>query len=285
MLLLFLSCTGDQEDSGGGVEFPDATVIGHCDPSLASGLPDGVEDCSQSRCKVEEGEFWMGSDFSATECPVHSVWLDEFWIDQYEVTIDQWEQCVNQGGCDPLPLNCTNPLRNRPDYSTDFPAVCVTWTQAQSYCGQLGGRLPTEAEWEKAAAGVSSAKWAWGGISPTCEDANFRLASLYCAPGIKSVGSYPHTSAYGLYDVNGNVFEWVLDWYDSEFYSIAERNNPVKQDGDCQNTLGGRIQECSNRGLRGGAYNTTESTMRNASRSFANPSLVDVNIGFRCVYE
>ncbi len=257
-----------------------------CGTGQGSGLPIGDIECNNGRCTIAPGEFWMGSSDVDAECPVRKVELSEFQIDQYEVTLSEWQRCVDQGRCASLPAHCLNTLYSRPDYSVDFPAICVTWSQANNYCRGIGGRLPTEAEWEKAASGTEGAKWAWGASAPDCDDANFRLASIYCSPGVRSVGWYTQSvSPFGLYDVNGNVFEWTADWYDATFYEAATNINPIKESGLCVSSVGAEPQDCGERVLRGGAYNATESTIRNAARSFADPTLVDVNIGFRCAYD
>ena len=265
---------------------PSLSEDNECGGENVTGIPLGNIDCINGRCTVEAGQFWMGSDFADAECPIHQPVLSAFQIDQYEVTLEDWQRCVSQGRCSQLPAHCTGPLYNRPDFTNQFPAICVTWQQASNYCQGAGGRLPTEAEWEKAAAGTDGAKWAWGSLAPECADANFRLASIYCSPGVRPVGWYTDSvSPYGLYDVNGNVFEWTADWFDAEYYMNSPELDPVKDAGLCVNSSGGEPTECTNRVLRGGAYNTTEATIRNASRSFAKPDLVDVNVGFRCAYD
>ena len=166
-----------------------------------------------------------------------------------------------------------------------LPVVCVTWDQAKTYCEWVGGRLPTEAEWEKAARGIEGATWAWGSINPTCNDANFRLASTHCYQGVAPVGYFEGSrSAYGLWDTNGNVFEWTSDFYDADYYESASVSNPMGPTENCNLAFGEANQECEMRVLRGGAYNTTEDVIRGAARSFAPPDLLDVNIGLRCVY-
>ena len=175
---------------------PELTDDSECGGEDVTGIPMGSVDCLNGRCSVEAGPFWMGSDFSAAECPIHEVVLSPFEIDQYEVTLEDWQRCVNQGRCTALPEHCTGPLYNRPDFSNQFPAICVTWQQARGYCQGIGGRLPTEAEWEKAAAGTDGAKWAWA--STDCDDANFRLASIW-PPGVSTVGWYVDGApAFGL---------------------------------------------------------------------------------------
>jgi formylglycine-generating enzyme len=282
-----MGCQTESLDTGeksfGGPEYSES---GLCEEVNTTGLPTGSVNCTNGKCLIEEGVFWMGSSLSESECPVHQVTVSRFWIDQYEVTLSDWQQCVNQGRCDELPSYCLDSLYNRPDYTNRFPVMCVTWYQANNYCQGIGGRLPTEAEWEKSAAGTERSKWAWGDSFPDCSDANFRLASLYCAAGIKSVGWYVDSmSSFGLYDVNGNVFEWIADWYDASYYSSSPSLDPIKEDGLCSLSAEALPTECTTKVLRGGAYNTTESTIRNASRSFAPPTIFDVNVGFRCAYD
>jgi len=286
-IILLSGCSTESKQADTSVVVtPQLDQSDSCDQSDASGVPTGNVECTNGRCLVAAGPFWMGSDIDETECPVHEVTLDAFEIDQFEVTLAEWQACVNQNRCGALPTHCLNELTSRPDYTTTFPAVCVTWAQASAYCEDQGGRLPTEAEWEKAAAGTQGAKWAWGSSPPECDDANFRLASIYCWQGVRPVGWYSDSvSAFGLYDVNGNVFEWTEDWYDATFYAESPALNPIKDSGVCTSTIDAEPRACSNRVLRGGAYNTTEATIRNAARSFADPMLVDVNIGFRCAYD
>jgi formylglycine-generating enzyme required for sulfatase activity len=285
--VLTMGCQREVGDTGAhSFSVPEYVESTECGAGYATGNPIGTVDCQDEKCMVSEGEFWMGSSFSEAECPIHQVTLSSFWIDQYEVTLAEWQACASQGRCEALPTHCLNPLYDRPDYTNRFPAICVTWSQASNYCQGIGGRLPTEAEWEKSAAGTQAAKWAWGESSPDCSDANFRLASLYCAPGVKSVGWYVDSvSSFGLYDVNGNVFEWTADWYDADFYASSPAVDPFKNSGECTMGIGNPPAECDFKVLRGGSYNTTESTIRNASRSFGLPTLVDSNIGFRCAYD
>ena len=161
--------------------------------------------------------------------------------------------------------------------------TCLTWQQAADYCDWSGGRLPTEAEWEKAARGTDGAIWAWGAQPPTCNHANFRFVTTYCNLATVEVGSYPFTSPFGLSDTVGNVWEWTDDWYDAGYYRDAPDLDPPGPDS-CRMTPEGVKDACEYRVIRGGAYNTPESVVEGSARSIARPDITDPNIGFRCVW-
>ena len=277
--------TGVGGDSG-GLGDPPPAVDEACeglDP--APGFPQGTINCSAGTCRVPEGQFYMGSlDGHPDECPTRRLSLPEFRIDRTEVTWAAYDSCVNDGTCEALPDHC---LARASELSggdpDDFPVTCVNWAQAKAYCEYAGGRLPSEAEWEKAARGEEGAWWPWGGAIPTCDFTNFRFVSWYCEPGVVEVGSYyPSTSPYGAVDMTGNAWEWVADYYDAEWYRVAPGvDGPTD---NCHDIVGGDAGPCVERVMRGGAYNVTEFNTRNAARTSASPELADDNIGFRCVY-
>jgi formylglycine-generating enzyme required for sulfatase activity len=167
---------------------------------------------------VPEGEFLMGTsdaDLPATyhEKPEHIVYVDDFWIDRTEVTNDQYRRCVEAGICQ-APIECSlipaehsKPNTGYQDPSkAQHPVVCVTWYDAKIYCSWVGARLPTEAEWEKAARGPDSRTFPWGNSLPSCTTANFDG----CVGDTAPVGSYPAgASAYGMLDAVGNALEWT----------------------------------------------------------------------------
>jgi formylglycine-generating enzyme required for sulfatase activity len=180
---------------------------------------------------VPEGEFLMGaadSDPDATrpEKPQHTVYLDAFWIDQTEVTSAMYAKCVADG-------KCQTPWCLAGSKFDQHPAVCVDWFNAKAYCEWAGRRLPTEAEWEKAARGTDGRLYPWGNEPATCEYAMMNDGSGY-ACGERSdtaaahVGSRPKgASPYGALDMAGNVWEWTNDWYDSNYYNISPYSNPT----------------------------------------------------------
>lgn len=216
---------------------------------------------------VGAGPFLMGSTnddphAKPDEFPQHHVELDSFWIDMTEVTNAQYAVCVEQEAC-VAPLHSRH--FGRPELA-DHPVIGVTWYEAQDYCEWAGRRLPTEAEWEKAARGVDGRIFPWGNDPPTPERAAFDLKD-----GTRPVGSYPEgASPYGALDMAGNAWEWVADTYDPDYYSVSPEVNPT-----------GPPVSVNNRGVRGGAWNTAPFTVRAANRFWSFPRR-DYFDGFRC---
>lgn len=195
---------------------------------------------------VPEGEFLMGAGPEEryalpSEKPQHTVYLDAFWIDQTEVTNAMYAKCVKAGGCAP-PKRTVN--ADRTDYynnpaKANYPMIYVTWQEAQNYCSWAGRRLPTEAEWEKAARGEDGRPYPWGSDQPTCQLANTWAWNYYdswndkvgvqkgCSDGPVAVGSFPiGASPYGVLDMIGNVGEWVADYYSGTYYGESPERNP-----------------------------------------------------------
>ena len=224
---------------------------------------------------VPEGHFLMGSvpgevDASDDERPQRSVHLDAFWIDQVEVTNDMYAACVSDGECRPPEVNKSytrDSYFDDPEYS-NYPVIEVSWDDANIYCRWAGRRLPTEAEWEKAARGTDGRKYPWGNNEPTDDLLNFNSN----VGDTTEVGSYPDAaSPYGALDMAGNVWEWVADWYGAEYYKDAPSHNPT---GPISGT---------ERVLRGGSwFNFGAGWVRAAVRAGVDDA-VRVNYrGFRC---
>jgi serine/threonine-protein kinase len=167
---------------------------------------------------VPAGEFRMGSDEGfSDEVPVHAVYLDAYWIDQTEVTNGMYAQCAAEGGCeipDYKASNTRDEYYGNPLYE-NYPVISQTWHESQAYCEWAGRRLPTEAEWEKAARGTDERTYPWGeGIN--CNLAHYRDCGV---SDTTRVGSYPGSaSPYGAMDMAGNVKEWVSDKYGRGYY-------------------------------------------------------------------
>ncbi len=245
----------------------------------------GQQSCTDGVCEVPAGDFVMGSanPVHPDQCPPRVVTLSAFAIDETEVTAARWKSCVSAGGCQEPP-ECPSEA----EYTElgQLPVVCVGWQEAADFCAWAGGRLPTEAEWEKAARGEDGALWAWGSQPPSCERANFRYISAYCQGGIMDVGSYSDDtrSAFGLLDVVGNAWEWTADGYDADYYTEAPDVDPPGPTS-CNIELEREPGECSHRVIRGGGFNTTQDTTLGSTRSFSPPDFWDNNIGFRCAYD
>lgn len=240
----------------------------------ATPLPTEITDASGVQMVlVPAGAFTMGSDLQGREKPVHSVYLDAFYIDKFEVTNAQYKMCDLNGPC-ASPNKTGSDTRSsyygNPQY-VDYPVIWVDWNMAKSYCDwrESGARLPIEAEWEKAARGTEERIYPWGdGIS--CEYANY----VGCKGDTASVGSYSSgKSIYGIYDMAGNVWEWVSDWYDETYYGSAGAvtNNP-------QGPSGGSLHV-----LRGGSWLNGEQSLRTTMR-YRGTSIYNTSaVGFRCV--
>lgn len=229
---------------------------------------------------VPGGTFAMGSeDGFADEQPVHDVTLDGFWIDRTEVTNGQYEECVTDGACNRSGY-ADDPVFNGKDY----PVVGVSWYDAKAYCEWAGGRLPTEAEWEYAARGPESFDFPWGN---TFAGENLNFCDTNCEiedsrdetaddgyARTAPVGTYPAGESWvGAQDMAGNVWEWVNDWYDADYYRNSPERNP-------HGPSSGEVKV-----LRGGSWSSVGQYVRSANRNDLDPTNSYINLGFRCTQE
>ncbi len=226
---------------------------------------------------VPAGFFRMGSqDNDFDEHPIHTVNLDAYWMDRTEVTNKMYAICEEAGICThPQGVNSATRKNYYADKQyADFPVVNVDWNQVNTYCQWAEARLPTEAEWEKAARGMDGRVYPWGDTLPTCSLANFDPhTSNQCIGNTSKVGSYESgKSPYGIYDLAGNVWEWVADWFEPDYYSISPTNNPMGP------SSGGY------RALRGGSWYSGDlsGNVRSSLRGGSVPVNSNFDLGFRC---
>jgi len=219
---------------------------------------------------VPAGEFTMGSDNgNADEKPVHQVNLDAFWIDLTEVTNSMYAKCVKDGKCDPPSSTKSYTHDNYYGNSQfdNYPVIYVSWDNAKAYCTWADRRLPTEAEWEKAARGTNANVYPWGNNAPNSNLLNYNNV----VGDTTAVGKYPNgKSLYGAYDMAGNVWEWVADWYSDTYYIGSPSSNPLGPDSG------------QDRVLRGGSWNHDYDFVRSADRNGYSPTITDSHFGFRC---
>jgi formylglycine-generating enzyme required for sulfatase activity len=219
---------------------------------------------------VPAGEFTMGSETGFDdEKPQHQVYLDAYWIDQTEVTNGMYEKCVQANQCD-SPADISSHTRKNYFGNSEFdnyPVMYVSWNDAIAYCEYVNRRLPTEAEWEKAARGTDGNIYPWGNVDPKANLLNFNGNQ----GDTTEVGSYPAgESIYGALDMAGNVWEWVNDWYDDKYYSSSPSSNPPgPTSGDYKV-------------LHGGMWNDDGYDVRSSYRNGYDLAFSDYSLGFRC---
>ncbi|MBI9043504.1 MAG: SUMF1/EgtB/PvdO family nonheme iron enzyme [Anaerolineaceae bacterium] len=217
---------------------------------------------------VPAGEFEIGSNEYDDKKPGHTVFLDDFWIDQNEVTNLQYEKCVQAGECDEPGSESSNGINSYYGNLTyaDYPVIYVDWYSAQDYCEWVGRRLPTEAEWEKAARGID------GRTYPRGEEIDSSLLNYKeNVEDTTEVGSYPEGNFYfGGLNMTGHIFEWVADWYDTDYYSSSPPENPKGPSSG------------NSRVVRGGCWLKAVYNWHSAIRLGFDSSNDNYNVGFRC---
>ena len=265
-------------------------------------IEDTVEETEEDKVPIgmvliPEGPFEMGSNAdnaNTDEQPVHTVHVDAFYMDKREVTVRAYRHFVEETG------------HRAPDWeqvalyspTNDHPIVFVSWHDAMAYAKWAGKRLPTEAEWEKAARGnLVGQTYPWSDIVPRalrgkakCNFADKNLTHYWWADK-KVDDGYAYTApvgryfanGYGLYDMAGNISEWCLDEYDPGFYAISPSTNPVSGETDTVAGISDNFTSVrSPRVLRGGSWLVNALGVRNAVRSVLNPTSTASSVGFRC---
>jgi len=251
-----------------------------CDrPSVSSNALEGM-------VLIPAGEFVMGTDAQGAnpdQRPAHKVYLDAFYMDQHEVTNAQFEEFILGGGYENKKFwtregwdfiqknKIRAPLRyrqNKVSTEPDHPVIGVSWYEAVAYATWAGKRLPTEAEWEKAARGTDQRIYPWGN--------QMDFSKLNYFPHVTkvfAVGSFTQSATpYGLMDMAGSVWEWTADWYDENYYTHSPRKNPTGPD------LG------KYRVLRGGGWDSIRLQLQCTYRHYEKEDRQTYSIGFRCAF-
>jgi len=224
--------------------------------------------------EVPEAEFTMGTNQREDdEKPPHQVLMSTYWIDKFEVTVAAYQACIDDNGACTTTgtrVGCNAGKADR----LNHPVNCVDWEQARSYCEWTGKRLPTEAEWEKAARGTDERPFAWGDSSPNGELLNFGLSKI---GSTVEVGTYPlGISFYGVHNMGGNVSEWANDFYARRQYE--NQRNPDTPPRDPQ----GPIEGIERVGRGGNWVVSFENALTATVRIRTNPTSATGELGFRC---
>lgn len=232
---------------------------------------------------IPEGSFPMGvphgdRDGGRDEYPRHDVFVSNFYIDKFELTNGRYLEFV-KATRHRIPQNPKNATRNLWEGETiaesliDRPVINVDWADAQAYCQWAGKRLPTEAEWEKAAKGTADRRFPWGNVEPTNKHLNFNQQWIG-EKTLMPVGSYEAgKSPFGVYDMAGNVWEWVNDWYDARYYEKSPAKNPTGPETGTK------------RVLRGSGWQNETPTVRIFTRVDSDPTIRNESTGFRCAMD
>jgi formylglycine-generating enzyme required for sulfatase activity len=233
--------------------------------ATATALPESIEDpAGVPMVLVPAGSFTMGSDTNQAEArPAHTVYLDAYYIDTFEVTNRLYQACADAGEC----ITGGGTYLRNPVFA-EYPAMDVTWYAAQKYCEWRGGSLPTEAQWEKAARGTDERKFPWGNDPINCQLARYGDCGWFAVP----VGQHPEgASPYGAQDMAGNAWEWTHDWYAADYYSVSPEQNPT-----------GPEESTGWKSTRGGAWFYEGDLMSSIWRNHAPPTAHYLYVGFRC---
>ena len=227
--------------------------------------------------RIPGGPFQRGVDDprGPDEGPARPIHLQPFLIDRYEVTSRRFAEFAAATGrvtaaeADSQALRSWRSPGSGAEAGPDHPVVYVTWDEARAYCAWRGARLPTEAEWEKAARGTDGRQWPWG-HRPVASLANgWGPADLWAETS--PAGAFPAgVSPYGVHDMAGNVWEWCADWYDPDYYVVAPRRDPPGPER-------GRL-----RVARGGSWTNPITVLRTSNRHAVHPEDAGPGLGFRC---
>ena len=251
-------------------------------------VPEGEDTVFEGMGLIPGGEFKMGSNNTSTKQPVHIVHLDAFYMDQHEVTnaeykafvlaSPEWQkERIDRGLHEGTYLEDWNG-NSYPEGKADHPVIWVSWYAVLAYAEWTGKRLPTEAEWEFAARdGLANQNYPWGSsIDVSRANYNENVGST------TAVGTYPANN-YGLYDMAGNVWEWCLDQYQSDFYRNSPHRNPIAGATHIQDMIDDFKNVHTPRVVRGGSLCTEHQSVEVSTPAESPPRYADFDLGFRCV--
>lgn len=229
---------------------------------------------------IPKGTFTMGSNGGSDEKPLHEVYLDEYYIDKYPVTNEQFKIFIDATGyvSEGTWLKYTAPMKR------NYPVVGISWNDARAYAGWAGKSLPTEAEWEKAARGTDNREFPWGNTWDPNKSNNRKMKIkeliddmiiILAGRGTVPVGSFPEgASFYSVMDMAGNASQWCMDWYSPGYYSVSPDRNPTGAPSGSWKVI------------RGGSWWDGDiNSFRCCTRNGDHPESSKAHIGFRCVYK
>ena len=227
--------------------------------------------------RVDDDPYGMGTQFDDTELPQHRVWMDAYEIDRDEISLGEYLSYLFAHKLHPskdlqhLIWHVITVHSVTDETLAQWPALYVTWKEADSLCRSLGKRLPTEAEWEKAARGPDGNRFPWGDTLPDSTLAMFGQHHVHEIPILAPVNSgEAGKSYYGVHHMAGNVAEWVNDWFGFDYYAYMPERNPP-------GPTSGRYKS-----LRGGSWKSRPIMLRTATRSGAPADQRSATVGFRC---
>lgn len=252
-----------------------AAIAGRAQAAPLVTIPAG--DFTIGSKRIDDDPYGLWTQFDDTELPQQRVRLDEFAIDRDEVSLGEYLAYLDRERQHPAEelqklLWHVITVHSVSDQTlARWPALYVTWHDARRFCASQGKRLPTEAEWEKAARGPDGLLFPWGDASPDAERAMFGQHHVHEIPILSAVDSHAAgRSPYGLHHMAGNVAEWVHDWFGLDYYAYMPRKNPA-------GPASGRYK-----GVRGGSWKSNIIMLRTATRSGFSPDQRSPTIGFRC---
>ena len=252
-----------------------ASIAGLAQSAPTVRIPAGEFTVGSKR--IDDDPYGLWTQFDDTELPQQRVWLDAYAIDRHEVSLAEYLSHLrqtNQHPADELQKLIWHVItvHSVSDHTlARWPALYITWHEAARFCASKGKRLPTEAEWEKAARGPDGQLFPWGDAAPSSERAMFGQHHVHEIPILAAVDSHPEgRSPYGLHHMAGNVAEWVQDWFGLDYYAYMPGKNP-------SGPPSGRYK-----GVRGGSWKSKIIMLRTATRSGFSPDQRSATIGFRC---